>query len=201
MTSKELIEALRRLDPEGNIQVAVGNFPIMDVLLLPASYDGCLQLIEENADGEPIRGSYQSSGKKLCLYCCSIRDAVLVFDKFQVDYSGLSERLRNSYEQAHQQARAHQRGCHVEAERRLFIRWAIGKGKLLSDNVSGLGEVAGRFFDANLSIDDFVPLDLLNPVVDDTGAAHYLSHEKRRFAQWDRTIVVMFNGQWEVSKL
>jgi hypothetical protein len=76
MKTKELIELLQRADPDGNIDVTIGNAPISYVDRLPAYYDGRLQRILYDTDNVPIVGILCSGGDKLVIHYRSISDCL-----------------------------------------------------------------------------------------------------------------------------
>jgi hypothetical protein len=80
MKTKDLIKLLRENDPEGEIEVCVGNVPVHYVDNLPAYYDGLLQVLIPN----PIECKYYnveqakfvSSGRKVVIHTWGIDDAI-----------------------------------------------------------------------------------------------------------------------------
>lgn len=70
MKSKLLIEILQKLDPSGEIEVCVGSEDIIDISLLPAYYDGKLQVLQRDKtkEGYDIVGvDVRSNGQKISI--------------------------------------------------------------------------------------------------------------------------------------
>ena len=68
MKTKTLIEVLQELDPTGELVVCVGNEDIIEIDVLPAYYDGKLQVLQRDKtkDGYDITGiEIKSNGKKV----------------------------------------------------------------------------------------------------------------------------------------
>lgn len=97
MKTKELITKLLELDPDGQLECTVGNCSINYIELLPAYYDGRLQIIEYDKDGRPLSGKYVSNGKKLCISYTTIQECVMENSDFPVDFSELEEVSRKRY--------------------------------------------------------------------------------------------------------
>jgi len=69
MKTKELIALLKKLDPEGNIEVTVGNTPIYTVDKEPAYYDGCRWELIQDSSKDPY---YNIEGIKVTDKGCKI---------------------------------------------------------------------------------------------------------------------------------
>lgn len=96
MKTNELIKQLRAVDPEGILEVTVGNAPIRTIERLPGYYDGPYQkLIEEPKDSPyyNVRGGIVSrEGEKIKTGIWTIEDAlfdaVADGDEFPIYYEG-----------------------------------------------------------------------------------------------------------------
>ncbi len=80
MKSSEVIKLLQELDPTGEVEVSVGNVDIMDIGLLPAYYDGCLQVLKKDLAKECyniIGLEFKSEGSKIVISPYDIEDYIL----------------------------------------------------------------------------------------------------------------------------
>ncbi len=104
MKSKELIRRLQEADPEGEMEVCVGNVDIYFVEKKAAYWDGNLQVLQHD---EAKRGKQWSiiglkifeKGSKLDLNCVDAES--LIYDKpdIDVDLSDLSEDPRQRWQE------------------------------------------------------------------------------------------------------
>lgn len=76
MKTKELIELLQKIDPDGTTDVCIANAPITYVDRLPAYYDGRLQRIIYDTDNVPRVGILCSGGDKIIIHYRSIGECV-----------------------------------------------------------------------------------------------------------------------------
>ena len=79
MKTKELIRQLQEADPTGEEEVCVGNTDIHFVEVLPAYYDGRLQVLkrDETCNYYNIIGAeFVAEGKKIAIHPLSIKDAI-----------------------------------------------------------------------------------------------------------------------------
>lgn len=123
MKSKELIKILQELDPEGNIEVSVGNVDIIDVELLPAYYDGYLQVLKKDlskTDCYNIIGlEFKTNGNKIVISPYNIEDYIMdhhaKLDKLNItfDHDDPSKWLLDRIENYKQKA--------IEFDKRLTI--------------------------------------------------------------------------------
>ena len=79
MKTKELIQQLQELDPEGDIDVIIDGVPVWTVEDLPAYYDGLKpELIQLGHEYFDIIGyRYTSKGRKISLRSCRLSDALV----------------------------------------------------------------------------------------------------------------------------
>ena len=93
MTTAELIEALKKADPEGTTQVVVGNRPIYTVGNEPAYYDGCMQILVQDESRKPyfniVGMKVTRAGRKVRLRLYDIEDWILDYPDGDVDLSDL----------------------------------------------------------------------------------------------------------------
>lgn len=80
MKTRDLIAALQEVDPSGGIEVCLGNADIHFVAVVPAYYDGCLQVLkrDESKKGcyNVVGGEFRSGGAKAVIFDCSIHDVL-----------------------------------------------------------------------------------------------------------------------------
>lgn len=155
MKSKEVIKLLQELDPDGEIEVCVGNIDIHYIECLPAYYDGTLQVLlrDENKKGYNIIGAkYCRKGNKLCIVPLSISDAITDRDdNFNVDYSELDEDRRIQLEKQHNDLRAWHKNLEEEMDREYFVQWAIKEANKLTVDLNYFKDEAGVFANKNIS--------------------------------------------------
>lgn len=96
MQSSELIRLIAECDPDGNMQVCIGNADIQDVTVEPAYYDGALQVIEFDANRHPVIGRRIRSGQKMVLDTLHISEAIHHYPNFRVEYQDDADRTRYS---------------------------------------------------------------------------------------------------------
>ena len=77
MKTRELIKLLNEVDPSGEIEVCSDNEAIIYVEIMPAYYDGSLQILNENEEGSIVSGIIRRSGTKIKLISYPLEDAVL----------------------------------------------------------------------------------------------------------------------------
>ena len=92
MTSKELIEHLQQLDPEGNIHVCVENQPIIFVEKMKAGDFGDLQLV--NTDCTALK--FMDEGEKIKLHIVSLDELIDRCPQLRVVYSSERAERNNS---------------------------------------------------------------------------------------------------------
>lgn len=80
MTTRELIQMLQDIDPSGNIEVGIGNAPIIEAEYLPAYYDGRLQVLSK--DRQSIQ--YRRKGFKIKLRSYDVEDLLLDYPEAEV---------------------------------------------------------------------------------------------------------------------
>ena len=114
MKTKKLIEMLQELDPEGEIEVCIGNEDIYFADRMPAYWDGRLQVLIRDEECEYyniIGAKYTSSGDKIKLYPLSILEAleedpdlpVEVIDTF------INKKMQKTVDRWREEAREYQR--------------------------------------------------------------------------------------------
>ena len=86
MKTKELIKILNEIDPEGETEVVIENESAFFAYKEPAYYDGIMELILKNENGEIIGGKYSSKGSKISLRPYGIMSAIYDFPELSVEY-------------------------------------------------------------------------------------------------------------------
>lgn len=99
MKTKELIRQLQEADPTGEIECCVGNCDIDNVTVLPAYYDGNLQVITVRDErGAAIAGKLFHNGRKVQIEAFSFGEHVFFeHGVFEIDYSDLGESPNTAY--------------------------------------------------------------------------------------------------------
>lgn len=192
MKSKELIKMLQEVDPSGEIECCVGNINVVGVEVLPAYYDGTLQVVKLDEFGNPVSAKYVRNGQKIVLKIMDIYNCILDSinhdcseTSFHVDYSELSENVAAETKASHEDARQWSKDTVIGAEVELFINWAKSKlNNLVLDadfDINDFSEHALGFATKNIS-----PADPINCRVG-------MSYRDERFAQWDKKFLVDLN--------
>lgn len=89
MTTRELIAALEKMDPSGELDAVVENAAIIGVTVLPGYHDGCYHRI--------LPPAIRESGKKVALHARTLEDLLWDLPTVEVDLSDLSEPRRERY--------------------------------------------------------------------------------------------------------
>jgi hypothetical protein len=173
MKSKELIDLLRFVDPEGGTDVCVDNRPITEVFKLPAYYDGLLQTVEFR-NGHYYCG-YKSEGSKINLSTMGVVDTFADYP-VEIDYSETGTK-EEALRKTHARLISFYTSMNVDMELNLFTDWSNEKAAAISDE--NCEHSAKRFFENNIDCNS--PLDEHEPV----NGVHP-SYNERRFAEWDR---------------
>lgn len=150
MTSNELIELLRKEDPDGNTPVCVDNAAIIGVQTLPAYYDGALNVIECE-DGRPVRGYRTRQGKKIDLERYYVSDCIENDDCFGVLYP--TEQDRERYELSDQRTRLEIAKITNDVHCKFFVSWVWDKIQKIRPIPAGwidrIKKAAADFYDQN----------------------------------------------------
>ena len=99
MKTRELIEQLQSLDPSGELECCIENHDISFLDLVPASYDGTLELIERSSeDNEVCSAVLETQGKKIRLHPLSIADAIFDIPALPVSINAEEPELIEQHE-------------------------------------------------------------------------------------------------------
>jgi len=80
MKTKELIRQLQEADPSGELECCIDNNDILFVHVYPAFYDGTLEVLIRNSNGQAAGGILRRVGKKVRIHYLGLEDAVLDWD-------------------------------------------------------------------------------------------------------------------------
>lgn len=110
MKTRELILALQKADPNGELEVVVGNEPIFFLTNDPAYWDGTLQklILDNTCHFYNVVGAvYCRVGAKIQIHTHSITDALWKNPDLQVRYEGYmcEERHRDNVERTRIEAK------------------------------------------------------------------------------------------------
>lgn len=189
MKTKELIKLLQEADPSGEVEVCIGNADIHFVEILPAYYDGRLQVLQRNPDinAYNITGAKLfENGDKIVLHPLSIFDAIWNDPDLPIDYSDLSKESAERYKYAHDKTKFEAKELENKIELGYFIEFVAEKANKITDDLINLEEIARDFFVENLKTFDLFPFDL------NTSGESYVSLRK---SQWEKTINVDYDGE------
>ena len=81
MKTKELIKRLQEIDPSGEIECCIMNMDIHFADLMPAYWDGTLEILKRDPDCKfynIIGGKYTQNGPKIKIIPLSITDAISI---------------------------------------------------------------------------------------------------------------------------
>lgn len=188
--TKDVIRLLMEADPTGEVEVCVGNTDIHFIELLPAYYDGSLQVLTRDPNNKyyNITGAkYYRSGSKVVIHTLSIHDAVSnayghEID-FPIDYSELSKEDQLATQESHRQLREWHRNLDQEMELEYFQKWAKEEATKVTADLERVDDIARRFFEQN-KIDADHPFSLADGTT-------YNSYVDRRRIQWNRLYEVV----------
>jgi hypothetical protein len=199
MKVKELIKQLIDADPTGETECCVGNVDIIYVDRVGAYYDGSLQVLKRDANGNITGGEYRRSGDKINIVTLEISD-LLKEPTFIIDYYDVGPDLEQKYKLADNRTREQWNQIHNELEQSLFVEWAKKRSALLAGNNSGVALNAKEYFKKS-GMSHNTPF-LKEKTQDELdGKCVYDSYNNKRFFQWDLTIDLVFDGMdWIFSK-
>lgn len=191
MKSKELIKRLQEIDPSGETEVCVGNVDIHFVDILPAYYDGTLQVLQRDPERKGyydiIGGKYVRNGHKIEINCLSISDCIAEDpENFIIDYSALSEKQAETTKKAHDELRQASRDIDTKIEREYFKKWVMAKAETFTCDSIQIEDAVYKFFDIGKNIS---PKD---PISNNNG----YSYIKMRELQWDEKFEVIIKDGW-----
>jgi hypothetical protein len=188
MKTKDLIAALQKADPSGELECCVGNVDIHFVDTEPAYYDGSLQVLIRDESKKPyfdiVGGKYVDKGTKVVIHTFALSDLIFDFPDAKIDLSELSEGRRQRYEEHINKTRQKSLDIHNEIECGYFVKHIKNRVSEFTGETD-IENLAKDFFAKNLQWDNPLPTDIPwqgNSYVD------------RRNIQWEREIEVITNG-------
>lgn len=180
---------MQEADPSGELECCVGNIDILDVIKLPAYFDGALQIINQDEEGNIISAKCTKLGHKVSLYARSIDDIMFEYNlnDLPVTFEGFSEESEKSYRQSIDKDREEHIKINNDIEQSHFNQWVEKK---LGDKSNDMTEwISNRFAQKNIFASDPLPDDLKTKV--------NKSWAERREIQWEREI----EFHWDDYKL
>jgi len=75
--TSQFIKMLQEEDPNDECYVCVSNYPVKWIEKLPYYYDGRMEWVERNEQGDPIRVGYPSGVQKIKIHYDTIEDALM----------------------------------------------------------------------------------------------------------------------------
>jgi len=105
MKTKELIRQLQEADPSGEIECCIDNADIFFVERLPAYYDGRLQTLKRDKNGQITGAKVISKGDKIKIYPLSIQEHFLDNPELEVQYETDNEFAKEWLEKERQKAK------------------------------------------------------------------------------------------------
>lgn len=188
MKTKELIRQLQDADPSGETEVCIGNADINFVDVLPAYYDGRLQVLQRNENNgcyNIIGAKLVSQGNKVIIHPLSIYDALWNDPDMPIDYSDCSEQCAARYKESHDKTRQQVRECESKLELQYFLTHVKHRVSEITEDSSGVEERARDFFLNHLSYKDSIPDDIPRE-----GESYITLRNK----QWERQIDITYDG-------
>jgi hypothetical protein len=200
MKTKELIKQLQELDPTGETEVSCGNHDIWIVEMLPAYYDGRLQLLIRDPEltgkcFDIIGAKYVSKGQKIKLTSMGVTDVLWDNPDAIVEYPAGDERYRESDDATRQASR----DVELKVEMDAFYRWV----KRHADIIRSGGDdcrVASDYAYEKLGLSPKDPVKDLPTKKDAQGYEWHASWNDRREAMWDDTLEVYWRGGWGIRR-
>lgn len=195
MKTKDLIYKLMILDPTGEQECCIENLDIFTIDLLPAYYDGPLQVLirDPTCPYYNVKSAkYVVSGSKIVLKPISITDAICNDTQLQIDYSQLNKLTQEQYKKSNEKTKQ----AHIEIENKceldLFIRWAKEKALTISSNNNEIDFIAKEFYTNDLNRKIEFPSSIANKS---------LSYNDKRFEQWNQELDLSFDGfDWNIIR-
>lgn len=187
MKTKELIRQLQEADPSGEEEVCVGNVDIHFVELLPAYYDGALQVLtrDENCKFYNIIGAkYKRSGNKVKIHTLSITDAISNNREMPVDYSELPTDRQESAKKSHDELREWHKRLENQLEWDYFHKWVAKQAYYVTADTDEIEGAVFRFFEKHVSADDPLP---------EGGVPFGHNYITTREMQWDQKYQVVID--------
>ena len=207
MKTKDLIAALQKKDPSGEIECCVGNADIHFLSVEPAYWDGRLQILHRDHSKDPyyniVGAKRTSKGSKVVLHVYSIEDYISDNpEDAKVDYSECgNDASAQSYRESDERVRQTTLAIQLDVTIGGFFRWASGiLASLKPDSKPDhFKRYCSEFFVANRTLLEAYPQ--LPTKQEKHGEQTYIVHAsviECEIAHW--TNVIEFSqGTWEPS--
>jgi hypothetical protein len=131
----------------GDLECSIGNAGITGVTVLPAYYDGALQVLEVDGEGCPLKGHRTRNGSKIWIDSLSLHDC-FDYSGFVIEYE--TEEDRKRYEKADSEARHKDNQINWRVERDSFTEWVFLKIQAIRPITPGwverLTQAANEFY-------------------------------------------------------
>jgi len=174
MKTKDLILALQKIDPTGELECCVDNIDIYTIRLEPSYWDGLQQVLIRDPNLAPyynvVGAKYVSDNTKVRISCLSIEDAIFEDEKLVVTYDDHSKRMEEKVEQYREQSEKIKNNC----ECIMFVSYVHEKCPDLDETA------AIKYYNNHLHYSDEMPEDIRTE--------NKSSWFERRKKQWDRQI-------------
>lgn len=198
MKRDELIRRIMEADPEGTAEFCVGNADIYCLEPKPAYYEGYLQLLIHDEKLKPfysiVGAKRTGKGNKVCIRPMSIEDCLWDDPELSVDYSELSDNVKERYFEQDEEVRKKSLKIETELEIECFISWVTKKLHNADVATGIIKETATKAFnDYGLSYKDPLP-EYKNELIEksDAGTIHP-SYIQCREYKWDHEFEVSYD--------
>jgi len=194
MKTKELIEQLQLEDPTGELEVCMGNEPIVGAHTLPAYYDGCPFSLLRDDKGNLVGIKRTSNGYIVSITSYDISDLLLDYPKLKIEYE--TDYAKKHYFERDEKTRQKMKDILDECELDTFTDWVYGRSKAIKSDKNN--EIIKKFWLANYTSETPIPEHIDKPITKN-GVTSYGSWNDRRWAQYDEQVKIKLqNGLVEL---
>lgn len=203
MKTKDLIKLLQEEDPSGELECSVWGYDVYSVEMLPAYWDGNLQVIERDERGRVVGGKITDQGNKVVIKYMTLCDLLLDYPDLPVKFEGMTASRREWAERYIEQSRNKNKQIIKGVHESSFVQYIK---KHLSDlcwdgcpETTVIEQVALEFAREHIPWDIQYPEDIRKmkreEVID--GRIHhvYPSEQERQWTLWDRIIKITCAGE------
>jgi hypothetical protein len=114
MKTKDLIKQLQEQDPSGDLEVVVGNLPIVFAYKQPGYYDGLLQILIKDEQGYHSGYKFTPRGMKIQIHTTDLDGQLLDDPELPVDISEVSDHSIQRYKDLIEKTRQEMRDIKTE---------------------------------------------------------------------------------------
>jgi hypothetical protein len=213
MKSKDLIAKILELDPTGEVECCIGNSDIYHIDILPAYWDGRLQVLEYDESKKPYYsvkgGRYQSSGNKIDIAPLPFSDALRNDEKFEIDYSqlGASPEEIERYKKSDDNIRKSSKRLESDLTHEAFIKWGKRLAESFNLHTEDLETNLTTFYANNQDYLDYNngPYSSIfhkHHHCNENGKGWYRSINDARDLFYNDVVKIDFNGwDWQILKV